>query len=161
MANKILTPLHSLISHLLERSRRAAVDVIEGFWQGLLPSMSWRLHCLLCPSSCCQAGEGSSVCCAKNQAKENCVGTCQAFSCFLSRLWRRFFSMFFPLLSLLVFQFLPPFMLLSAKYWEGQHLSVFRRCALFVSPVRAHNVTSLIFWWNNQKMAGPWEENII
>ena len=69
--------------------------------------------------------------------------------------------MFFPLLSLLVFQFLPPFMLLSAKYWEGQHLSVFRRCALFVSPVGTHNVASATFWQDNQKMVGPWKGNIV
>ena len=47
----------------------------EGLWQGLFRGVSQRLHYLLCPSSCCQVGEGSSVLnllCAKDQANENC-----------------------------------------------------------------------------------------
>ena len=30
--------------------------------------------------------------------------------------------------------------------------------ALFPSPVHAHSVASIIFWRDNQKIAGPWEE---
>ena len=33
--------------------------------------------------------------------------------------------------------------------------------ALFLSPVRAHNVASTIFWRDNQKRAGPWEGNTV
>ena len=29
--------------------------------------------------------------------------------------------------------------------------------AVFLSPMRAHNVASRIFWRNNQKIADPWE----
>ena len=29
--------------------------------------------------------------------------------------------------------------------------------ALFLSPIRTHNVASTIFWRENQKIAGPWE----
>ena len=46
----------------------------------------------------------------------------------------------------------------------------FKSCALppsplfhapFLSPVQVHNVASTIFWRDNQKIAGPWEGNII
>ena len=33
--------------------------------------------------------------------------------------------------------------------------------ALFLSPVRAHNVASTIFWRDNQKTAGPWERKTV
>ena len=39
-------------------NRWAAVGAIEGLWQGLFPSMSWRLYYLLCLSSCCLSGLG-------------------------------------------------------------------------------------------------------
>ena len=47
----------------------------EGLRQGLLLSVSQRLHCLLGPSSFAQAGGGSSVLnllYAKDQVNENC-----------------------------------------------------------------------------------------
>lgn len=62
------------------------MDVIEGFWQGLLPACPEGATIGCAPVAIAQAVGGSSVCCAENQAKENCVGTCQAFSRFLSRL---------------------------------------------------------------------------
>ena len=31
--------------------------------------------------------------------------------------------------------------------------------ALFLIPVQAHNVSSTIFWWDNQKIDSPWEGN--
>ena len=46
----------------------------------------------------------------------------------------------------------------------------FRSCALppsllfhvlFLSPVQAHNVASMIFWRDNKKIAGPWEGNTV
>ena len=33
--------------------------------------------------------------------------------------------------------------------------------ALLLSPVQAHSVASIIFWRDNQKIAGPWERNTI
>ena len=32
---------------------------------------------------------------------------------------------------------------------------------LFLSPIRAHNVASTIFWRDNQKIVGPWEGNTV
>ena len=60
MANTILIPLQSLVSCFLKppANRWAAVGKIEGLWQGLLLSVSWRLHYLLCPSSCCSSWWG-------------------------------------------------------------------------------------------------------
>ena len=59
IANKILIPLQSLISYFLEppaNRQTVAVGETEGLWQGLLPSVSGRLHYLLRPSSCCPSG---------------------------------------------------------------------------------------------------------
>ena len=77
MANKILIPLQYLVSCFLKplANRRVAVGAIVGLWQGLLPSVSRRLYCLLHLSNSCQAGEGSSILnllYAKDQANENC-----------------------------------------------------------------------------------------
>ena len=33
--------------------------------------------------------------------------------------------------------------------------------ALLLSPVQAHNVASIIFWKDNQKIAVPWEGNSV
>ena len=33
--------------------------------------------------------------------------------------------------------------------------------ALFASPVQSHSVASTSFWWDNQKIAGPWEGNTV
>ena len=33
--------------------------------------------------------------------------------------------------------------------------------ALFLSPIRTHNVASTIFWRDNQKIVGPWEGNTV
>ena len=37
----------------------------------------------------------------------------------------------------------------------------FQKDALFASPIWVNNVASAIFWWENQKMACPWEGNIV
>ena len=60
MANRILIPLQSLVSYFLKHpvNRWMAMGATEGLWQGLLPSVSWRLHYLLCPRSCCPSGWG-------------------------------------------------------------------------------------------------------
>ena len=58
-ANKILIPLQSLIACFLEPpvNRWVAVGATEGLLQGLLPSVSQRLHQLHL-SSCCPSGWG-------------------------------------------------------------------------------------------------------
>ena len=41
-------------------------------------------------------------------------------------------------------------------------LSPSRLChVLFLSPIWAHNVASIIFWRDNQKIAGPWARNTV
>ena len=129
---KILIPLQSFISYFLEPpvNRQAAVGAAEGLWQGLLPSVSWRLCRLLCLSSCCPSGWRSSVLnllCAKDQASET-VGTGEAFSSFSDKLWKGFLSMFFPLLFPPILQLLSLSMPLLTKHWAGHHLSVSESC---------------------------------
>ena len=60
MANKILIPLQSLIFCFFELpvNRWASVGSVEELWQGLLPSVSWRLHYLLWLNSCCPSEWG-------------------------------------------------------------------------------------------------------
>ena len=107
MDNKILIPLHFLVSCFLKPpvNRRVAVGATEGLWQGLLPSVSWRRYYLLRLSSYeCTWGYPSgwrffvtSLLCAKDQAMKT-VSTGQAFSRFPNRLWRgsaRFSHCFF------------------------------------------------------------------
>ena len=93
MPSKILIPLQSLISCFLEppMNRRMAVGAVEGLWQGLLLSVSQRLHYLLGPSSCYPSGWGSSVLnliYAMDQANEKMktVSSGQVFSRFSSKL---------------------------------------------------------------------------
>ena len=107
MDNKILIPLQSLVSCFLEPSvnRWVAVGAIEELWQGLLPSVFWRFHCLLRLSSCwvylrvlkrvrvlCPQ---SSLCQGSGQWK---LSTGQVFSRFSSRLRTGFLGMFLLLL---------------------------------------------------------------
>ena len=133
MDNKILIPLQSLVSCFLEPSvnRWVAVGAIEELWQGLLPSVFWRFHCLLRLSSCwvylrvlkrvrvlCPQ---SSLCQGSGQWK---LSTGQAFSRFSNRLWRGSLSAFSPLLFPPILQLLSPSMPLLTKYWAGHHLSI-------------------------------------
>ena len=76
MPNKILIPLQSLVSCLLELpvNRRAAVGTIEGLWRGYSPACPKGAICWA-PVAATQAGGGSSVLtllCTKNQTNENC-----------------------------------------------------------------------------------------
>ena len=100
-------PLQFLVSCFLKPpvNRWVAVGATEGLWQRLLPSVSWRLYCLLRLSSYeCTWGYPSgwrffvtSLLCAKDQAMKT-VSTGQAFSRFPNRLWRgsaRFSHCFF------------------------------------------------------------------
>ena len=67
-----------------------------GTLAGATPQVSWRLHYLLRPSSCCPSEWGFSVLnllCAKDQINE-IVGTGQAFSSFSIKLWKGFLNTF-------------------------------------------------------------------
>ena len=76
MAKEILIPLQSLVPCFLEppMNRQVSVSATEGLWQGLLLSVSQRLHYLLGPSSSNPREGDSSVLnlrFAKDQANEN------------------------------------------------------------------------------------------
>ena len=76
MPNKILIPLQSLVSCLLELpvNRRAAVGTIEGLWRGYSPACPKGAICWA-PVAVAQASRGSSVLnllCAKDQVNEKC-----------------------------------------------------------------------------------------
>ena len=100
MANKILIPLLSLVSCFLNppMNRQAAVGATEGLWQGLLLSVSQRLHSLLGPVAVTKEGGDSSVLnlfCAKDQANENCEhrsGIWQIFRQFMKWIPQHIFS---------------------------------------------------------------------
>ena len=100
MANKILIPLLSLVSCFLKppMNRQAAVGATEGLWQGLLLSVSQRLHSLLGPVAVTKEGGDSSVLnlfCAKDQANENCEhrsGIWQIFRQFMKWIPQHIFS---------------------------------------------------------------------
>ena len=132
MANKILTPLQSLISCFLEPrvNRWAAVDETEGLWQGIHPRVSQRLHHLLLPRSCCQVVEGSLslIFFVPRIRPMKTESTGQVFSRFSGRLWRGIFSTFSPLFFPPVLQLLSPSMPLLIKYWAGHHLSISESC---------------------------------
>ena len=57
------------------------------------------------------------------------VSTGQVFIRFTGRVWRGFLSMFFPLLSPPILQFLSPSSPLLTKCWAGHHLSISESCA--------------------------------
>ena len=73
----------------------------EGLWQGLLLSVSQRLHSLLGPVAVTKEGGDSSVLnlfCAKDQANENCEhrsGIWQIFRQFMKWIPQHIFSMAF------------------------------------------------------------------
>ena len=115
MAKKILIPLQSLVSCFLEPSmnRQAAMGAAEGPWQGLLFSVSQRLHQLLGPSSCCPSGQGvhpSLIFFRPRIIPTTTVCTGQVVSRFSGRL-RGFLSTFSPLL-------LPPVHSSALLFWD-------------------------------------------
>ena len=130
MANKILISLQYLVSCFLKppANRLAAVGATEGLWQGLHPSVSWRLHCLLHLTNSCQAGEGSSalnLLYAKDQANENCGHRSGIYFPQVVKGIPQHVFFSTPFSSC---PSLPLSMALFTKYWAGHHLSISESC---------------------------------
>ena len=153
MANKILISLQSLIFCFFELpvNRWASVGSVEELWQGLLSSVSWRLHYLLWLNSCCPSEWGFfcpqlSLCQGSGQWK--LWAQVRHLAVFLARYWKGILGTFFPMLFPPVLQLLSPSMPQFTKYWADCHLSIYESCVWNYVPkigTQTHMAGTLLY----------------